>query len=64
MAKQFNKERAKLSHEWQDEAVRFAKEVSNNRNLTFEQIFAKKAELDKLYDSFKDLPLFIEKEDL
>ena len=64
MAKQFNEEREKLSKKWQDEAVRFVKEILNNQNLSLEQSEAKNAELIKLYDSFKDMPLFIETEDL
>ena len=63
MATQFNEEREKLSKKWQDESVRFVKEILNNKNLSLEQSEAKNAELIKLYDSFKDMPLFIETED-
>ena len=64
MAKRFNEEREKLSKKWQDEGVRFVKEILNNKNLSLEQTEAKNTELNKLYDSFKDMPLFIETEDL
>ena len=64
MEKRFNEEREKLSKKWQDESVRFVKEILNNKNLSLEQTEVKNAELIKLYDSFKDMPLFIETEDL
>ena len=64
MAKRFNEIRAKLSHKWQDEVVNFSCWIVNNPNLSMQQVERKKSEIDKLYDSFKDMPLFIETEDL
>ncbi len=64
MAKRFNETRAKLSHKWQDEVVNFSRWIVNNPNLSMQQVERKKSEIDKLYDSFKDMPLFIETEDL
>lgn len=64
MAKRFNETRAKLSKEWQDEVVSFTKWMLNNPNLSLQQAEQKKLEIDKLYNSFKDMPLFIENEDL
>ena len=64
MAKRFNEIRTKLSHKWQDEVVNFSCWIVNNPNLSMQQVERKKSEIDKLYDSFKDMPLFIETEDL
>lgn len=64
MAKRFNETREKLSKEWQDEVVSFTKWMLNNPNLSLQQAEQKKLEIDKLYNSFKDMPLFIENEDL
>ena len=64
MTKRFNETREKLSRKWQDEVVNFSCWIVNNPNLSIQQVERKKSEIDKMYDSFKDMPLFIETEDL
>ena len=64
MVKRFNKERAELSAKWQNEITKFLIEIAFNKNLSIEQIKMKYDSFKAEIDNLKNMPLFIEEEDL